>query len=533
MIKYLNSFLLIIFLIILGEPARPQMLNDDVYKIIKVMDIIKTFYVDTVNRPKLVEKAIVEMLKELDPHSVYISKDEVKEMNEPLEGSFEGVGVQFNIKDDTVLIVGVIAGGPSERVGIKAGDRIMKVDGKPMAGIGIKNKDVFSLLRGKKGTKVNVSILRPEEKNLLDFTIVRDKIPLFSIDAVYMVSPNTGYIKISRFAATTMDEYREAIKKLKARKATNLILDLSGNGGGYLNIAVELADDFLDNRKLVVYTEGNAKPRENYTAVRKGEFETGRVVVMIDEASASASEIVTGAIQDWDRGVVVGRRSFGKGLVQRQFQLPDSSQMRLTIARYYTPTGRCIQKPYDKGNEDYNEDLIKRIKHGELSNADSIKFPDSLKYQTLMMKRTVYGGGGIMPDVFVPIDTLGYSDYYKKLIRKGVFGSFALDYVDKNRNKLNEKFKNDFQKFKAEFNIDQPFIDEFVTYAVKEGVPADSAGLQTSYRQITTILKGQVARDLFNSSEFFEIINPLDPIYKEACNIIASPRYETLLTEKK
>ena len=531
--KRFYSLLLVLTLMLPNGFVQSQMLNDEVYKFIKTIDLVNSFYVDTVNRAELVDNAIIQVLKQLDPHSVFISKDEVNEMNEPLEGSFNGVGIQFNILADTIWVVSTIAGGPSEKVGIRAGDRLVSIDQQNVAGIGIKNKDVFSKLRGKKGTKVNIVVKRQGTKELLDFVVTRDKIPIYSIDASYMVSSNTGYIKLSRFAATTMNEYREQVKKLKDSKAENLILDLTGNGGGYLNIAVDLADEFLDGDKLVVYTEGSKKARENFSSSRQGNFEKGKVVIMVDEGSASASESVSGAIQDWDRGLIVGRRSFGKGFVQRQFAFNDGSMMRLTVARYYTPTGRCIQKPYEEGVDNYHKDLEKRYKHGELSNLDSIRFPDSLLYYTLNSKRTVFGGGGIMPDIFVPIDTSYFSPYLQKLTRKGLIYNFMMEYTDKNRQELERRYKGNFSNYLADFKVDDAMLAQLVEYAKKEKVEPDSLGMAQSKEYIAVYMKGLVARNLWTSNEYFQIVNMLDPIYRKALDVILSENYFKLISTRK
>lgn len=381
---------------------------------------VELAYVDSVNADKMTEDAIKAVLKDLDPHSVYIPKKDLQRKNEPLKGNFEGVGIQFNILHDTITVVSPISGGPSEKLGIRSGDKIIKIEDKTVAGVGFTNKDVADHLRGKKGTKVNVSILRKGENELLDYEITRDKIPIYSVDAVYMAAPKTGYIKLNRFAATTMGEIYEGLDELEDQGMKNLILDLRGNSGGYLNVAIELADQFLDKGKLIVYTEGRSYPRDNTYATSRGRLKKGKLIVLIDEGSASASEIVSGAVQDWDRALVIGRRSFGKGLVQKPFALPDGSGMRLTISRYYTPSGRSIQKPYEGGAEEYYSDVLNRYEHGELMHKDSIHFPDSLKYNTLVNERTVYGGGGIMPDFFIPLDTTQGSDYWSNLIRKGV-----------------------------------------------------------------------------------------------------------------
>lgn len=521
--------------------AQAQLFNDDVYKFSKVLGYIDAFYVDSVNKSKLVETSIISMLKELDPHSVYISKEDVKKMNEPLEGNFEGIGIQFNILNDTLIVVSPISGGPSEKVGLMSGDRIVRIDTNNIAGIGITNEMVFKYLRGKKGTKVIVGILRRGSKDIIDYEIIRDKIPIYSVDAAYMVDKNQkiAYIKINRFAATTMQEYRQAIERLqKEHGAKHLILDLTDNSGGYLNMAFELADEFLKPGQMVVYTEGLKVPREEYKATRRSSIEYGKVVIMIDEGSASASEIVTGAIQDWDRGIVVGRRSFGKGLVQRPVELPDGSMMRLTIARYFTPTGRLIQKSYENGSDDYHKDLINRYNHGELTNADSIHFPDSLKFSTLVNKRPVFGGGGIMPDIFVSIDTTAYSDYYRDLIRKGVVNQFVIEYIDKNRKKLEKQFieskkANGLGYFIDNFKVDDAFMDTFFEFAKTKKVDFDQQGYDKSKEHLKTNLKALIARNIFDNSEFFEIVNTLDPVYLKAVEVILNDTlYQTKLTGK-
>jgi carboxyl-terminal processing protease len=481
-------------------------------KLQRTLDIINLFYVDSVNDDKLAEAAIIEMLKTLDPHSTYISKDEVKEMNEPLEGNFEGVGIQFNIFNDTILVVNPVPGGPSEKLGIRAGDRIVKIDSQLVAGVGIKSNDVFKKLRGKKGTIVNVSIARRSEKNLLDFTITRDKIPIYSLDAAYMVDKEIGYIKLNRFGATTMEEFHKAILDLKAKGMKDLILDLAGNGGGYLNAAVDLADEFLDDKKMIVYTQGLTSPRSDYKATEKGEWQSGRLAVIVDEGSASASEIVSGAIQDWDRGLIVGRRSFGKGLVQRPFNLNDGSMIRLTVARYYTPSGRLIQKPYDKGFNDYSKEIVKRYNDGELTNADSIHFPDSLKCHTLLSKRIVYGGGGIMPDIFVPLDTNAYTKYYRSLMQKGIIYRYVLQFMDKERENMKTKYKA-FSDFKASFSIEQSMLDSIAAMAKREKIEATNEEKSKSADDIKLIIKSLLARDLWDNSQYFEILNPSRPEY--------------------
>ncbi|MDP4266029.1 MAG: S41 family peptidase [Bacteroidota bacterium] len=503
-----------------------QVPNMNYLKLQNTLNIISNAYVDTVNQNKLTEDAIIGMLKELDPHSVYLSKEELKKANEPLTGNFDGIGVQFNLLYDTITVVMAISGGPAEKVGVMAGDKIVKIDGENSTGKKISNSYVMKKLRGEKGTKVTISVFRKGVKGLLDFTITRDKIPLYSIDAAYMATPEIGYIKINGFAATTMKEFAEAIAKLKPQGLKHLILDLRGNGGGYLNIAIELADEFLDDNKVIVFTQGINSPKQVYSATDRGNFNTGKIVVLIDEGSASASEIVTGALQDWDRALVIGRRSFGKGLVQRPFELPDGSAIRLTTARYYTPTGRCIQKSYKDGVDKYYKDFETRYKHGELMHKDSIKFPDSLKYYT-PNKRIVYGGGGIMPDIFLPLDTSKNSDYYFSLIRKGIINKFTLSYVDNNRKMLKEKYP-DLETFKKNFEIDNKFINDLIEFGEKEGVKKDPKGLETSRSEIALNLKGLIARDFWDMNAYFEITNPVNDVYKKAIEVIQDKTFDKM-----
>jgi len=517
-----------IFLAII--PVKSQMISQEAFKFIKAMEWINNYYVDTVHEDKLVEEAIIEMLQELDPHSTYLSKEEVKEMNEPLQGNFEGIGVSFNILNDTIFIISTIPGGPSEKVGIQAGDKIIKIEKENVAGTGITNSQVIKRLRGDKGTKVDVTILRKNEPKPLEFTITRDKIPIFSLDASYMIDKKTGYIKLNRFASTTNDEFISALKDLQKKDMESLILDLTGNGGGYLDEAVKLADEFLKKDRLIVYTEGVNSPKREYFATSSGEMEKGHLVVLVDEGSASASEIVSGALQDWDRAVIVGRRTFGKGLVQRPLLLPDGSMIRLTIARYYTPTGRLIQKPYEEGVEEYQKDLLNRYKEGQLTSKDSIHFPDSLLYRTLVNERKVYGGGGIMPDYFVPIDTSNQSDYYRNLIRKGILNRFVLNYIDKERISL-EKEYTDFSDFKGEYEITDGFMHELVVFAESEGLPASEEGLEISGDKISLLLKAYIARDLWDTSEFYEIYNQGDPIVQKATEVLNN--WERYIAEYK
>lgn len=512
-------------LISLGGFAQEDISNQ-IRKMEAMIRIADHAYVDSVDGEKMVEDAIRGMLKELDPHSVYITKDEVDAMNEPLVGNFEGIGIQFNILNDTILVVAPISGGPSEKLGIRSGDKIVTIEGENVAGIGIRNSDVTDKLRGEKGTKVNVGIKRRGEKKLIDYTITRDKIPIFSVDAVYMATEKTGYIKLNRFSATSIREIHEGMEELKKRGMENLILDLRGNGGGYLKTAIDLADEFLPSQELIVYTEGRSYPKDERYATSKGMFEDGKVAILIDNGSASASEIVSGAIQDNDRGLIIGRRSFGKGLVQKPFSLPDGAVVRLTVQRYYTPSGRCIQKPY----EDYKNDFMNRFESGELFNRDSIDVPDSLVFKT-KAGREVYGGGGIIPDIFVPLDTTYTSDYYTDLNRKGIINEFTLNYVDRNRKKLLKSYP-DIESFKTEFETDESFMDEFFKFAEKQEVPLVEEEYETSKSHIQTYLKALIARGLWKTGAFFEVINPLSPEYNKAISILESDTYEKLNINK-
>ncbi len=436
-------------------------------KLSNALTAISNLYVDSIDDKKIVESTLTAILKDLDPHSSYIPKEEVERVNEPLEGSFEGVGIQFQMFNDTLLVSQTVAGCPAAKVGILPGDRIIYIGDKLIAGVKTPNSEILKSLRGPKGSEVSVRILRAGKAQLLLFKIIRDKIPLYSVDATYMIGKDIGYIKISSFGSTTVEEFKKAFAKLQEKGMKSLILSLQGNGGGYLNAAIQLADEFMGKDRLIVYTEGLNQPKSTAVSTNAGNFETGKLIVLIDEYSASASEIVSGALQDWDRALIVGRRSFGKGLVQRQFPLIDGSVMRLTTARYYTPTGRCIQKPYKEGKDKYELDLINRYNKGELLHADSIHFPDSLHYQTLSLKRTVYGGGGIMPDIFVPLDTTRYTDFHRKLVAFGIINKVCVQYVDKNRAELKKKYPT-FEKFKKEFEPDEAFLNALITAADKE-----------------------------------------------------------------
>lgn len=516
------AFLILAIIILSNISLAQSSKNDfenDSKKLEAALQIIDLFYVDTVNNNKLVETAIVNMLKQLDPHSTYMTKEEMKEANEPLQGNFEGIGVQFSIVNDTIMVVTPTPGGPSEKLGIQAGDKIVKIDGKDATGSEINNNWVIKHLRGNKGTQVNVGIKRRGKKELLEYTITRDKIPINSIDATFMASDNIGYIKLNRFGTTTMDEFHASLKQLKGTGMKSLILDLRGNGGGYLQTAVDLADEFLGKGKLVVYTEGVNSAKQEYDASDKGNFEKGKLVVLIDEASASAAEIVSGAIQDWDRGLIMGRRSFGKGLVQRPFPLPDGSSIRLTTAKYFTPTGRCIQKPYNEGTDKYFKDLAERYAHGETFHPDSIKFPDSLKYYT-PKNRLVYGGGGIMPDVFIPADTSKISDYYSDILRKGSMYQYSLKYIDNHRDSLKNKF-SDAASFIKGFKIDDALLNDFVAYATSaDSVKKNQAGIDLSKEYIINQLKANIGRGLFDTNTWYLISSDIDETYQDAIKAI-------------
>src|ERR1035437_8635648 len=488
--------LLLLLLTSVQLATKAQDIQGQAIKFGRVLKLVESFYVDTVNINKLTERAITEMLSTLDPHSIYISKDEMAEMNQPLEGNFEGIGISFNVFQDTLVVMTTIPGGPSEKVGLRPGDRIIKVDAKNIAKIGLKTADVFKLLRGDKGTKVNLSVLRKGEHAPLEFTIIRDKIPIFSLDASFMLDKETAYIKLNKFAATTIDEYKEAMKSLTANaKVKSLVLDLRGNGGGFLGAAYELANQFLDEKKLIVYTEGIHSPRRDYFSTTRGDFVNGNLVILIDEGSASASEIVSGAIQDWDRGVLIGRRSFGKGLVQQPFPLNDGSMIRLTTAHYYTPAGRNIQKPYKEDIKDYKNEYIKRFEKGEMFNKDSISLPDSLMMRTLVTKRKVYGGGGIMPDIFIPMDTSRYYRYFNNLVRKNVLFPFVVGFIDKNRNQLKAQYKT-FTDFKNNFLVTDTMMEVLIKAGEKEGIKRDDESLKISGAIIERQIRALIARDL-------------------------------------
>ncbi len=492
--------------------------------------LLESQYVEEVDLDTLVEIGIRSILEQLDPHSVYLSQDELKKANEPLEGNFEGVGIQFNIFEDTINVVHVIVGGPSQKVGIMDGDKIVTIDGDTVAGIGFTNNDVMKRLRGKKGTEVVVGIKRIGEQEILDFLIERDKIPLYALDAAYITQDKIGYIKLSRFAASATKEVSDAIDSLKNIGINSLILDLSGNGGGYLEQARGLADLFLEGEKLVVYTEGRSQPRQELFASEEGNFEKGRLVIMIDGSSASASEIVSGAVQDWDRGILVGRRTYGKGLVQKGYNLPDFSAVRLTMAHYYIPSGRSIQKPYGKGLKKYMEDGYDRYESGELFDESKIIIADSTPYYT-NSKRLVYGGGGVIPDIYVPVDTSWRTDFYSQLLRKGMFNKFSLKYV----NDYRAEFKTNYPTvngFEKQFSITDEIWEEFLEYAEKNEVtPKDDADIKKDNMKLQ--LKALMAQNLFDTNAYFQIINVINPIYNKAMEVIRSKNYNDYLKPEK
>lgn len=476
---------------------------------------ISNLYVDSVDEQKLVEDGIRGMLEKLDPHSNYTTAKETKILTESLNGSFEGIGVQFNIQADTLLVIQPVVNGPSEKVGIMAGDRIVQVNDTTIAGVKMPREDIMRRLRGKKGTKVKLGVLRRGINDLLTFVVTRDKIPVKTIDGYYMIRPQVGYIRIGSFGATTYNEFMTCVRELQGRGMTDLILDLQENSGGYLQAAVQIANEFLQKNDLIVYTEGRKMRQQEYHAKGNGSLLSGRVVVLINEFSASAAEIVTGAIQDQDRGVVVGRRSFGKGLVQRPVDFPDGSMMRLTVAHYFTPSGRCIQKPYKKGEKsDYDKELDDRYKHGELYTADSIRFDDSLKYYTLRKHRPVYGGGGVMPDIFVPLDTTRYTRFHRRLTAKGIVINAILSYTDRHRSELKSRYET-FDKYLSDFEIPQSVIAEIIAEGKKQQIaPKDEAELATTLPQLKNGLKALVARDLWDMSEYFQVMNAQNDVVR-------------------
>ncbi|MCX7987446.1 MAG: S41 family peptidase [Bacteroidales bacterium] len=486
-------------------------------KLLNVIKLIEAEYVDTVSVDRLTEQTIESILKQLDPHSAYIPASELQAVTEPLEGNFSGIGVQFNMQNDTVVIVNTIPNGPSALIGIQPGDRIIKVNDTLVAGVKMPSDAIVKRLKGPKGTKVKVTILRPSTRRQIDYDITRNTIPLYSVDVSYMLAPEIGYIKINQFARTTFDEFINAVNQLHMEGMSKLIVDLRGNGGGYLDVAIKIADQFLDENRLIVYTQGRAKPREDFFATASGICQNDSVVVLIDEFSASASEILAGAIQDNDRGLIVGRRSFGKGLVQEQIPLSDGSAVRLTVARYYTPTGRCIQKPYTPGSDEYYKDITQRYLHGEFLTKDSIKLNDSLKYTT-PGGRTVYGGGGIMPDIFVGVDTSGFSKLYDEVTDRGLIYRFAFQYSDNNRLALSrfktvESLRDELRKRKV--------FELFIDFVGKQGLKVNSADIKASRKLISTQLEAYICRNFFDNKGFYPIMGEIDNTLKKAVEIFS------------
>lgn len=522
---YGMTWVILFILLSFPQAIKAQQLNfgynSPMRKMVLAEMAITNLYVDSVDEKKLAEDGIRGMIEQLDPHSSYSTAKETKEMNEPLQGSFEGIGVQFNMVKDTLLVIQPVVNGPSERVGILAGDRIVSVNDTAIAGVKMSKEDIMKRLRGAKGSKVRLGVVRRGIAGILKFTVVRDKIPVKTLDAAYMIRPHVGYIRIGSFGVTTYNEFMKAVETLKASGMKDLILDLQENGGGYLMAAVQIANEFLHNSDLIVYTQGRKVPRQDYCADGSGRLLDGKVFVLINEYTASAAEIVTGAIQDQDRGIVVGRRSFGKGLVQRPIDLPDGSMIRLTIAHYFTPSGRCIQKPYKKGDAiDYAMDIEKRFEHGELYSADSIHFADSLKYYTLRKHRVVYGGGGIMPDVFVPLDTTQYTKFLRQMAARSYIINANLKYIDVNRKQLKKQFAT-FNDFNARFEVPQSLIDDVVQAAEKDKIkPKDLQELQATLPQLRRQLKALIARDLWDMSEYFQVINETNPIVVKAVGLL-------------
>ena len=527
----MKKSLLLAFAVMLTLGAIAERIPSSISKLLNAEYAIKSCYVDSVDENKLVEDAIIGMLEKLDPHSQFTTAKETQELEEPLQGEFSGIGIQFNLKQDTLYVIQTIPNGPSERVGMLPGDRIIYVNDTTIAGVKIKNTDIQKKLRGKKGTKVTVKVKRGNNPELITFVITRDKIPLHSVDAAYMLDEKTGYIKISSFGAKTYNEMIDKLHLLKKQGMRQLVVDLSDNGGGYMDAAIQMVNEFLDDGQLIVYTEGLNQSRAEAKANGRGEFKDMKLVVIMSQYSASASEIFAGAIQDWDRGLVLGRRSFGKGLVQRPFKFEDGSMMRLTVARYHTPSGRCIQKPYVKGDKKgYDADLLTRYNAGEYYNIDSIQFNDSLKYTSLKNHRVVYGGGGIMPDVFVPVDTTEYSKYYRDMLAKGVIYQFALDYVDKNRKALKSSYPN-VEKFDQFFSLSDDDMQAFIAAGEKEKVAFNEEQYATSKEVFKCYLKGLIARDLYTEDNAFNIIvNHRNRDLQEALRLINdTSRYQSLL----
>lgn len=525
-----HPIILMIGALMLGGLAFAQSYYSPVNKLAMAESAIAQLYVDTLNEDKLVEEAIKGMLESLDPHSSYSNAEETKDLNEPLQGNFSGIGITFNMAEDTLYVIQTVAGGPSEKVGLLAGDRIIAVNDTSIAGKKMKNSEIMKRLRGTKGTKVDVTVLR--HPNTIQFRITRDEIPIYSVDAAYMVDPTTGYLRVNKFSIETPEEVRKALNDLKKKGMKDLILDLTDNGGGYLQAAVEMLGEFLEPGSMAVYTEGNKSPRNDNIAHPHGKkpiFQDGRLVVMLNQYSASASEITAGAIQDWDRGLVVGRRSFGKGLVQRPVPFPDGSMIRLTVAHYYTPAGRDIQKPYEKGDKKaYNKDIEDRFENGELMHADSLKYIDSLKVKTLKLERDIYGGGGIYPDSFVPLDTTEYTKYYRNIMAKGILNKFVIRYVDSHRKEIQKKYKND-DAFVNGFEVSQEMLKSIKEMGDEDDVEFNEEEFKQSEPLFKMIIKALIGRDVYDNATYFKVYNQHDPVFKEAVRLIGSDDYPLLL----
>lgn len=556
--------IVVVLIIATSSFAQRTIKEDYKLKFDDVLNLIESKYVEHPDYESLVDEAIIGLVKELDPHSEYMTAEEYKKMSEPLKGNFEGIGIQFNILKDTIAVVSPISGGPSEKLGIRSGDKIVEIEDTIVAGVGITNRDVISKLRGDKGTKVRIKVYRRGNKDLIDYTIVRDKIPIYSLDASYMLTEEIGYVKLNRFSQTTMPEFYEALDELDPQGMKHLVLDLRGNSGGYLNTAIQLSDEFLEDKDLIVYTEGVSNPKRESLATGRGRFENGKLVVLIDEGSASASEIVSGAVQDHDRGLIIGRRSFGKGLVQRPFKLRDGSTLKLTTARYYTPSGRCIQRPYDEGNDEYRKEYQRRRDHGEFFTADSVEIDEEQKFLT-DNKRIVYGGGGILPDIFIPVDTSENSEFLTELLSNGLFYQYINEYVDANREELNERYP-DYETFQSNFDLNDSFLGEFIEFARHELHPdVDNAlndeevdaevkvngeevdvdvedlrasaaideemieeGLKTSGNIIRTRLRALLARTLWKTEEFYRVFNSEDDAVKKAIESIEDKTFRKM-----
>ena len=529
----MKKIILLIAILSTAFATKAQELPEHIMKLMYTSNIISRFYVDDADNDKITEVGIKAMLKELDPHSTYSDPKETKSLLEQMQGSFGGIGIQFNIVDDTLYVIQTTKNGPSERMGILAGDRIIAVNDTAIAGVKMERNDIMTRLRGEKGTNVKVDVVRRGIDRILTFNLTRDDISTATVDAAYMIDKNNGYIRITSFGAKTHEEFVTKLDSLKERGMKNLILDLEGNGGGYLTAAVDIASEFIDESRLVVYTEGRRNPRYDYLSQGGGKFRKGNLVVIVDETSASASEILAGAIQDWDRGIVVGRRSFGKGLVQRPFQLPDGSMIRLTIARYYTPSGRCIQKPYASDSTKYEDDLMHRYNSGEMTSADSIHFPDSLKTYTKRLKRPVYGGGGIMPDYFVPMDTMKYTKYHRALAAKGSIIQTSLHYLDENRSKLLAEYK-DIEAFEKGFKVDDNLMQMLRAQGEKDNVKLEGGEeeFERSLPELKNQLKQLIARDIWDMNEFMILYNHTNDMFLKAYELVRKKNMDKLLLKE-